>query len=189
MKFFMHSHRRSGLTIIGDGSARVKFTNKYVQVEIPAPEYPRNDLFLTCYLIIRDANSVYVSACLKNKFDGFFDDYSKSTLKNTWPTLYKLAKNGIDKKFSKGALNQLEDNDTGELKWFVLSVVGNIDFNNENLLLNPKINKAMDLVLFKSVKMLMEMESNRPTFAERLFDNISSSSIKSMRFWKKCKDF
>lgn len=187
MKFFIDLHRASGL--MGDGPIRAKFTNKYIQVEVPAPEYPHGDLFLTSYLIIRDANSVYVSACLGNKFDGFFDDYSKSTIKNTWPTLYELAINGIDKKFSKGALNKLEDNDTGELKWFALSVVGNLDLNNENLLINPRINQAMNLVLFKSVKMLLEMESDRPAFARRLFDGISSGLIKGMRFWKKYKDF
>lgn len=163
MRFFIDSKPHSEMN--GDG-LKYKTTPTYAEFERKL-----EDLYLVYYFIPRSENSIYVATC----WDRYFDDFvaSEQNLKviaQTWELFTQLLINGLEKRYSEGSLVKLEDFDTGEEKWFLVSVSGNLDFTSEESVFTPRTDEVTALVVEKSFALFAELLKKEPS---------TSSEIKS----------
>ncbi len=159
MRYFIDSN--SDPSLEGD-DVKYKVTNCYIEFE-----YPGDDFFFVLYLIPKTSNSVFIATCWERAFDEILDnlddeDYVE-TMTETWPTLARLLANGINDRYSEGALIKLEDFDTGEPKWFLASVCGNLDFENIEEIFGDRTQEVTQLVIQQSLELLQELNENKPS--------------------------
>ena len=159
MRFFLDTESGAGLE--GD-DIKLKTTASYIEVE-----YSIEDVFLVLYFIPRSSTSFFIATCWDDLFDSILgqveDESDLETIVETWPSLAQLLANGIDDKYSGGALIKLEDADTGEPKWFVTSVAGNLDLEREDGLFNERTAEVSQLVLAKSLELFTQLQENKPS--------------------------
>lgn len=89
--------------------------------------------------------------------------YNK-TYRETWPYLFALLDNTVNKKFSKGALFRIEDPDNGDHIWVVGTIVGNIPASltkNDVLLHSDKVMEAHALVIQSCAKVIQETSTRQ----------------------------
>jgi hypothetical protein len=146
----------------GDDEFKLLATNCYFELNYKIDD----STYLIVYLLYRSANSVFVATCWGDTFDGIIrnlddDDYVE-ILHDTWPTLTNLLANGINDKYSNGALIKLEDPDDGDSKWFVASVAGNIGFDSIDDLLCANTHSKISLVIEQSITLFTELDKKRP---------------------------
>ena len=113
----------------GDDDLKLRATNSYIELIWTI----ETGCYIKIYLVPRSEHSIFVLACYDNAFDTILEniddeDYS-STVRDTWPLLTQLLINGGNDRYSEGALIRAEDSDTGDTKWFLATVVGNIDLD------------------------------------------------------------
>lgn len=164
MRDFIESVPGKGLQPIDDGSeVRVRATRGYFEVEYKA----QSEIYLTLYYIPRSESSVFIAACWDHAFDGpiegLSDDDALETVTQTWPTLAQLLANGIEDRYSQGALIVLEDPDCGEKKWFVASVAGNLDLGSLDGLFTEETQEVARLVIECSTALMGELQENQPS--------------------------
>lgn len=159
MRFFLDTTTGSGLE--GD-EIKYKVTNGYIEVE-----YSLDELFAVLYFIPRSSTSFFIATCWDDVFDTILgqvdDEDDLETIIETWPSLGELLANGINDKYSGGALIKLEDADTGEPKWFVASVAGNLNLESLDGLFNDRTAEVSQLVLSRSVELFVQLQENKPS--------------------------
>ncbi|MEN6624263.1 MAG: hypothetical protein ABFD50_22290 [Smithella sp.] len=160
MRFFLDSETGEGLH--GDGKLKFGVTNCYIEIEICI-----NNSYLVLYYIPKGDHSFFVATCWERLFDDILEniddnDY-RDTIIHTWPTLAKLLFNGANDKYREGALIKLEDYDDGEPKWFVASVVGNIDIEDISDFVTGKSGEIAKLVIEKSLALYTELNNEKPS--------------------------
>lgn len=159
MRFFLDNTSGKGLE--GD-EIKFKVTNSYIEVE-----YELNELYAVLYFIPRSNTSFFIATCWDDVFDSILgeveDEDDLDTIVATWPSLAQLLANGIKDKYSNGALIKLEDADTGEPKWFVASVAGNLNLESEEGLFNERTAEISQLVLTKSLELFVQLQENKPS--------------------------
>lgn len=148
---------------------KFKTTNTYLEFENKL-----EDLYLIYYIIPRSANSIFVATCWERLFDDLFaDEESLKVAVQTWNLLAQLLTNGLEERYSEGAMLRLEDYDTGETKWFLVSISGNIDFESVEGFFTPRTQEVTNLVMEKSLELLVELQEKTPS---------ASGELKSV-FW------
>jgi hypothetical protein len=136
------------------------------------------------YVIPQSEYSVLTAACWGHDPDAMYqlfldknfgDDWLK-VFCETYPIQGQLILNGIHERFSDGALVSLLDPDDGETKWFVVTVVGNIEVGsepddqtsadeyglvgNQRFLMHSRLQEAIQLVGLKSFEAAIEYQAN-----------------------------
>ena len=99
-------------------------TNSYVAVRIA-----HDQVLMTIYFSFRDSRTALVAACWNNVFDSLplatTDDLED--LAEDYPIIAALVLNAIAQRYSQCALIRMEDYDNGDMKWFMVTVAGNIN--------------------------------------------------------------
>ncbi len=156
MRFFLDS--TSGRDLQGD-EVKFKATNCYLELE-----HEMEGVYLVHYVIPRNNTSVFLATCWDRAFDELLsDEDSLETAVETWPTLGQLLVNGIEDRYSEGALIKLEDFDTGEPKWFLASICGNIDLEDMDSLFSERTAEATRVVVEKSLALFVDLNENKPS--------------------------
>jgi hypothetical protein len=111
----------------------VNETPSYIELEtrINDPEMPGASYF---YVIPQSETSVLVAACWGREPDAMMTQFSNPKFGKdlfrafceAYPIMGTLFKNGMDERYSDGALIRFRDPNDGEPKWSVATVVGNI---------------------------------------------------------------
>jgi hypothetical protein len=157
MRFFIDAH--PGPEMEGD-EVRFRATHCYLEMECRLDEG-----FLVLYFIPRTATSLFVAACWDRTFDPILenahDEDYLAAVERTWPTLAELLANGLADRYSTGALIRLEDADTGEPKWFLATVAGNLDLANVADWVGPRTQPAQNLIVQRSLALAAELQNNR----------------------------
>jgi hypothetical protein len=156
MRFFLDS--TSGKDLEGDG-LKFKVTNCYLELE-----HEMDGVYLVHYVIPRNSTSVFIATCWDRIFDELLsDEDSLETAVETWPALGQLLVNGIEDRYSDGALIKLEDFDTGEPKWFLASVCGNIDLEDIASVFSDRTAETTKVVVEKSLALFVDLNENKPS--------------------------
>jgi hypothetical protein len=120
------------------------------------------------YILRWNDSAFLVATCLEHDFDKMLlllrDPKMGSVwldvIKDTRPTAGRLLENGINARYSNGAVLVMEDPDYGENKNFVGTVVGNVLVNSvkelEEALLSDRMMNAYELVLGSSFTIMHE---------------------------------
>ncbi len=97
----------------------------------------------------------------------FKDEEEQEEMRKKCPLLMKLINNGIQHKYSECALVTLEDLDTGDAKWFLTSIVGNLKSNNLQDILCEQTLQTSKIVLEKTGKLCNELPATGPSKIKR----------------------
>lgn len=167
MRFFIQEQSNPTLEKTGDEDIiKVGETNSYMEIEVKNKEGE----YIVCYLVPRSENTYFVVACLDHHLDFILeqveneDEDKLHAEAKAWPLFVTLLKNGMKGRYSEGVLTQLEDPDCAEKKWFIATVIGNLDFEKQSDLAFEKVSHAMELVLDKTIQMLTEMIEKHPNY-------------------------
>jgi hypothetical protein len=179
---------------------RVRETPSYYELEtlINDPEMPGASYF---YVMPQSSTSMLVAACWGREPDAvvalfadpnFGDDWFK-VFCETYPIQGQLFRNGNDERYSDGALVRFGDPDDGEPKWFVVTVVGNIDplvepddpsaandygfVGHQRFLAHPRMAAAFELVGMKSFLAAQEYFTNE-------ISSVNKAKIYAKGAWK-----
>ncbi len=185
MRFFVDTYSNPELEGQGEGF-KYGVTNCYLELE-----YPVNDYFLVIYYIPRNSNYLVIATCWERAFDEILENLDNpdylETISETFPFLSQLLYNGFKEKYSEGALIQLEDFDTGEPKWFLISVSGNVNLENPEQIFGNKTNKVAELVIEKSLELLQELNENEPNlvnlFLKKAARGVTAVGILAIASW------
>ena len=149
-------------TVLGHDTLTIHRTSKVIEMEFPGHQ---GSMFT--YLLPKEDNSAWVVACWGNALD-FLNDLEKKDRKSEvtakWPEMARLLKNGTNKRFAAGALVQVSDPESGELRWGVMTEVKGVDVtqNAGNLWGFPQLLKAIEVVHKASATMYKELKENQP---------------------------
>lgn len=150
-----------GHDLQGDDQFRHKVTNCYIELE-----YPANGFYLVVYLFPINNFTLGVATSFENSLDGIerylADEYSLQTFAETWPLTANLLANGIRDQYSQGALIRIPDYDTGDMKWFVATMVGNLNLQDWESFFSERTREAMQLVVGLSLQLLDELTTRQP---------------------------
>ena len=115
---------------------------------------------------IASRRNVYIATCWDDTFHEIFkglqDETFLQSVCETWPTLLKLITNGLEDKYDEGALIVLEDEDTKQDKWFLVTVRERVNFKKLKKLFNDDVLAGIKLVLGKSMELLRELHERKP---------------------------
>ena len=161
MRYFIDS--TPGRDAVGDENLMLRATNNYIELIYTINE----STYFIVNIIPRNNYSAFVTTCLGDCFDKVVDnlddeDYVE-TLCDTWPIFVNLLQNGLKDKYSEGALIKLEDIDTGDHKWFIASIAGNLNFDSIEDLLCDQTKQAVDTVITKTVELYNELSTKSPS--------------------------
>lgn len=165
MRFFVQEEQDPDIKEGKNEDVRTRTTDCYAEVE-----YKVDSKYIDAYIVGRNENTAFVVASFEHVFDSVkeqVEDKNEAALKaefKAWPTFAVLLQNGVSDRYSEGALIQLEDPDCGETKWFVATVIGNIDPDKEEALIKEKINAATELVIGKAADLLVEVSEHKPHY-------------------------
>lgn len=170
MKTFIDQRQTANADGVG-----IAITKSYIESEQPIDE----NYSIFAYIIPRDDHSVWVATCFEHVCDELVRESDKQiheAIADTYPTLANLLKNGIKERYQYGALILMEDSDYCEKKWFVVSIVGNISFNNPEDLLGDRVQQAIELVISQSMTLWIELGENKPN----LFHQFGKGFLKGL---------
>jgi hypothetical protein len=144
-----------------DENLNLRLTPSYVEIA-----QKRESIVLYFYLIFHNNHSLIVATCWDHIFDKMQieDEDDILNINDSYPSLAKLIRNTISGLFSQGALVRLEDPDDGEIKWFIVSIAGNLVINSGDDLFEGNTKKAIDTVLENSFTILGEFITNKPSY-------------------------
>ena len=161
MRFFLDDI--SGKNLEGDDEFKYQVTNCYIEFEYKL----QDETFAVVYLIPKDNHSVLVATCWDTIFDFVLENSDDEdfweTVCETWPDIAQLIANGIQDQYSEGALIKFEDFDTGDLKWFLASIAGNLDLEDIESLVSERTQETIGLVLKKSIEVFQELTEKKPS--------------------------
>lgn len=141
-------------------NVHLDFNEYYAKLQIDIPE---TNYYLIIYLIKKTEKSIFVAACFEHSFDAFIESLDKEqweTVKETWPNVYDLISNGKNGRFKEGAIIRQEDIEDGDLKWFLVASLGNLEFDHLDKESLGPINDVLVLVLDKSWYVLLETQKS-----------------------------
>ncbi len=167
MRYFIDS--TPGRDAIGDENLMLRATNNYFELIYKIDE----STYFIINIIPRNSYSAFVATCLGDCFDevinNFNDDDYVEMMCDTWPLFMKLLQNGANDKYSEGALIKLEDIDTGDNKWFLTSIAGNLNFDSIEDLLCEQTMQAVRTVIEKTGELYDELSSKSPSKTKAFF--------------------
>lgn len=177
MRYFMDSV--PGQNVIGDNdSLMFRSTNNYFELIYPIDE----SSYIVVNVIPRNDYSCFVATCFDDGFDEVVenlndDDYAEVVC-DTWPLFAQLLQNGARDKYSQGALIKLEDFDTGDVKWFLASVAGNLSFDDlGSLLSSEQMENAIKVVLDKTADLCNELTTKTPSNVKYFFKGMGQGLL------------
>jgi hypothetical protein len=138
----------------------VKTTPAYTVIKTP-----HDDILETVYLIPHDPRTVIVAACWNNTF-GDFDVTSADEVEDLvedFPAIGQLIVNSLTQTYSEAALLQMPDLDTGDLKWFVITIVGNLNTKRPGKITRQRLAAAIDRVISASYEAVEALEHQPST--------------------------
>ena len=145
----------------------INATNRYLEIAYPFDDEDSVHI----YIIPRSSTQAFVAVCLDHAFDSLFEDFdedSMETVAETWPTLAALLVNGVKDRYSEAALIRLEDEDDGESKWFVATVVGNISFDDAENVFTPRTQESIRLIIEKTLSLFQELATREPSMGRAI---------------------
>ncbi len=153
-------------TIPGDDlqgtDLRYKLLKNYIEFELKMSD----DFYIVFYLLPKNSSSVFVASCWQHTFDQLLDRIEDAgdldLLDLTHPTLAQLIANGFNDEYGEGALVRLHDGDTGEPKWFLVSVSQGAGFSQLDELFEWPTHAASRLVIRRSMGLLKELCAQHP---------------------------
>jgi hypothetical protein len=89
--------------------------------------------------------------------------YNK-TYRETWPYLFTLLDNSVNKRYSQGALFRIEDPDNGDHIWVVGTIVGNVPpslTESDVLFHSDRVSDAHKLVIQSCAKVIQETSTRQ----------------------------
>ena len=159
-----------------------QMTKCYAQVEIPK----NDELSFFVYIIPKTDDAYYVAISLDDYLESFFENYDEDlydVYAATWPTLITLLSNGVKEKYSEGAIITLVDEDCGENKQFIVTVVGNVDFDTPDDIDSEKFVNAIALVIPKAVSLFREITENKPSTWKTFFAGAKQGVFEGIKIW------
>jgi hypothetical protein len=153
--------------------ASFRSTPGYIEVEFREPTPPprvmrayvmpwrENALLVVAYISADQLGDLMQQQLQDPKLgDLYYKEYKK-----TWPKLMALVENSLSNQISKGVLLNIEDPDTGDRKWVVATVVGNVRLESDEemnaVMRSERMLKAIELVVDTGWKMLAEVQTNK----------------------------
>jgi hypothetical protein len=177
-------------TLNEDGGS-IRQTPGYIEIEIPT-DVPGSAS--VTYITLRSETSIWVCQNFGHTFTQLMKNFKESNtfvqdaltkeLRDSKPLLYRLLENEVYSNYSEAALAVLEDPDDASYKWFVATVVGNIDLENESIF-QPRTQAAIERVdnLSRLLAAEWRVPMNSSRLALRAAAATASSDIKtSARF-------
>lgn len=144
-------------------------TANYLEVQEPSSDGGSGLSY--SYVNFLEPGSFVVSACWGHEFDRFtpflsdpkMGGYWLEAYSEPWPTFGRLLRNSSHGRLSDGCLVNFPDPDDGELKWHVVTYVGNLPHTTSwaEIAEQQRIFEACQVVYTRSVELLMEMLSGR----------------------------
>lgn len=130
MRPFLVDSRSKSVPDLEHGEWRIWITPRYYEWEFPS--FNNDGTHLVIYLLPRNQTSLTVVACWERIFNGWLEVLGESQevrkeVERSWPIFSQILLNTLNKKYSAGVLTLLEDPDTVEEKFFLASVLGNVD--------------------------------------------------------------
>ena len=155
MKHFLQTAKDVNLEA---GASEYRITKKYVELT-----QKLEDVLVVTYFIFRDESSFMVALDWEDAFNPIQieDSDDIENIADTYPALAELIRNTLARDFGHGALVQLEDFDDGSIKWFVVSIAGNLDIRSPEDLFEGRAKEAAETVLSKSIAVLTELNENK----------------------------
>jgi hypothetical protein len=157
-------------------------TNSYIELEMPFS----GSISAYLYLLPRGNHSAFVLACLDDTFDGLVANMDEDTVDiicDTWPTLANLMSCGLKDKYSNGALIRLEDEDCGDIKWFVASIAGNLSFDSMEEVFSPRMMETIRLVLEQTVELITELQERKPSKLKAIGKGFWEGMLTGLAVW------
>ncbi len=174
MKMFLQDLQGSKLQ---DGVTEYKITKRYIEFT----QKLENWLVVT-YFIFRDESSFIVALCWDDMFNSLEikDTDDIENIGDTYPTLAGLIRNTINRNFGRGALIQMEDFDDGSLKWFVISIAGNLEIKSPEDLFEGRAQEAAETVLLRSLEVLGELK-NKPKLGGTIWRGLKKGMLMGLK--------
>lgn len=170
MRFFIDS--TPGSDAIGDDDLMLRTTNNYLELIYTIDK----STYLIINIIPRNNYSAFVAACFGDCFDDVLENFNDKdyieTVCDTWPLFANLLNNGVKDKYSEGALIKMEDIDTGDNKWFLASIAGNLNFDSVEDLLCEKTLQAVRTVIERTGELYNELSSKSPSKSKAFFKGL-----------------
>jgi len=91
-----------------------------------------------------------------------------------------IPKNCLKDKYSEGALIKLEDFDTGDPKWFLASVAGNLDLEDIESIAGERTQETVGLVLNKSIELFQELNEKKPSMFRQIAKEFSRGFFETL---------
>ncbi|UBF25604.1 hypothetical protein K9N68_29215 [Kovacikia minuta CCNUW1] len=171
MKFFIDSKPNNPWQA---ETVQYRVTDHYIEFEIPSNHYR-----MVLYLIPRDRASALVATCWDTVFDqepaNLNEEKTCKMIFETCPNLAHLLTNGICDRYREGALLNLEDFDAGEAKWFLTSIVDNLDFRSLEHLLNEQVHQVISQIMHQSFELLNELYEKQPAIFDIVTHRIGNT--------------
>lgn len=133
----------------------------YVEIETPVSPDESN------YIYVRPlgASQYFVGAHFGDDFDAWWELFHnasmRSSMKQKSPILYWLLFHGLETDFKYCALVKLPDTDDQQDKWWVASVVDNVDARTADEVLSPRSRKVIVKVAERVALLNAEMQKTR----------------------------
>lgn len=107
------------------------------------------------------------------------------TYRETWPTLFSMLDNTVNRSLSKGALLRIDDPDNGDQKWVIGTFLGNVDLSNLSKEYKQSIDKqfidAHVFLIQTCAKIVNELETRQPNKLKLFFRGSVAGGIE----WRK----
>jgi hypothetical protein len=187
LKFFLHAEPGAEPDLEDVGPFRWRATPRYGEIEKKVdvngvPEYA------TLYYMPVDATSGLVCASLFQTYDELATGlitadasvrgHLLKAFRRDWPVFWRLIKNGANGRYGDGALTVMEDPDDAAGRWFVKSLLRNIDrVDAKNVLQTPAGLATIDLVYGASFELLNE-RLNKAINTNRVFFDALAESVR-----------
>gem|GEM_PF-6205948 len=122
--------------------------------------------YMVWYCIPKDENSYYIATCwphIENVFSALRkENIDINIVFDTWPSMKKLIKNGIEKNYNECALVRVSDFDNKTPIWLLLSTVENQKNSDLESIFDTKSIEIIKKIQDKSALLLAEIINNEP---------------------------
>jgi hypothetical protein len=159
MKYFVQEH-----SAYNDSEpSHFDLTEAYLEFE----HYLEDEkIYIVIYTIFVDPNSLIIAACLDYAFDNFIpqelEEYQVKILSESHPMLASAILNNVNQQYGNGALLQFIDFDDGNLKWFYIRFMGNMQVNSmDDLVERANLGQNAAIVSNEGAELINELSTNK----------------------------
>lgn len=127
-----------------DGEQVLEHRDRHVAVR-----WKNGNVVVTVYLLTPDQHSVIVAARLSDDYERLTleDEDDLEAIEDIYPVIGQFIRNGLRHQLAQIALVRIPELDTGDKRWFVLTLVSNIELDLDNPQTQSALENARDRVL------------------------------------------